>query len=102
MARQKLKFDEILSTPFESPTFYEAIQCKDGAHVSIQVGELLYCCPRNNDGDWSKVEAGFPSVQPPSSWTRYAEDSSKPLETIYPYIPVELVREFIEAHGGEA
>ena len=152
----EMKLDYILNTE-KSVRFepYKAIKCKDGTSLSVQVGEGLYCSPRNNYGPWHLVEVGYPTETPPNSWVEYWEGEwysnkiarffngywkhllwqchpSKGLkyyktnkeklggairhiirawqmgvvsplgcDNIYPYIPVELVREYIELHGGE-
>lgn len=75
------------------------IICNDGTTLSVQVGENLYCIPRNNEGPWTHVEVGFPSVTPPESWAEYA-DGSFPSSDVYAYVPVALVEEYIAAHGG--
>lgn len=74
--------------------------CNDGAVVSVQVGWHTYCEPRNNVGPYTLVEAGFPSVIPPQSWLSYAEQCHDYRATIYPYLPLELVYEFVDTHGG--
>lgn len=79
---------------------YRRVRCADGASVSIQAGAFSYSIPRDNYGPYTHVEAGFPSVTPPASWMPFCEDDSKPTDTVYGYMPVECVREFIETHGG--
>lgn len=74
------------------------IVCNDGTTLSVQVGESLYCTPRDNEGPWTQVEVGFPSVNPPESWAEYA-DGSFPCD-VYGYVPVSLVEAFIAKHGG--
>ena len=131
--------------PFPTPR----IICNDGAELSVQAGEHLYCTPRNAYGPWDKVEIGFPSHTPPDNWEEYYDGEWKtPLQkffttpwkfhlgrsmisyyegffsklsawfrnikrqlksinapigcdSVYGYIPVELVKEYIESHGGE-
>jgi hypothetical protein len=78
------------------------IVCADGTRLSVQASRTHYCAPRDNNGMWHAVEVGFPSIAPPVAWAEYAEEWDKPTETVYGYVPVELVREFIEDHGGEA
>ncbi len=125
-----------------------SLVCKDGATVSVQASQYHYSTPRNDRGPYSHVEAGFPSVIPPDSWSEYAENwhslttrqlakdilgdinmawysfkyrkfkwnfstkhwlrsallrlrGLKPTDTIYPWLPIELVDEFIEVHGGK-
>jgi|SRR5215831_6158829 len=80
------------------------ITCNDGTTLSVQVGEHMYCTPRNNDGEYSEVEVSFiqdseekPYI-PPNSWEQYS-DGSFPSD-VYGYVPVALVEEFIASHGG--
>ena len=83
------------------PMVIPRIYCMDGENVSVQAGEYLYCTPRENCPGWFKVEAGYPSCVPPIEWEKYAERWETPCDTIYAYLPVELVKRFITAHGGE-
>ena len=79
---------------------YRRIVCADGASVSIQAGECPYSTPRNNYGPYTHIEAGFPSVEPPTSWRDYAEDPDALTETVYGWMPWVCVDEFINVHGG--
>jgi len=79
---------------------FRRIVCKDGASVSVQAGRAIYCTPRNDQGPWTHLEAGFPSVAPPESWLEYMDGDGDPLEQVYGYMPVACVQEFIDAHGG--
>ena len=79
---------------------YDRVVCADGAAVSIQAGAGVYSTPRNNEGPYTHVEAGFPSVEPPPSWREYAEDPNDLLGTVYGYLPYDCVDEFINVHGG--
>ena len=74
-------------------------ECKDGFSVSIQASEFAYSTPRSNIGPYSHVELGYPSEKV-DEWMEYAEDEDDPTETVYPYIPVELVEQVLEQHGG--
>lgn len=76
------------------------IHLADGNRVSVQVGDGLYCTPRNDQGPWTHVEVGFPTAPPGPLWNEYCEDLDKPESTIYAYVPIELVRFYIGAHGG--
>lgn len=83
------------------PKLNARIQCADFASVSIQANRYSYCTPRNDTGPYTDIEAGFPSVPPPASWLAYIDgDPDKPCETVYGYMPIACVREFIDAHGG--
>ena len=76
------------------------IECVDGTSLSVQAGRTHYCSPRDNNGPWSKVEIGFPSITPSDAIMEYCEDSSDPTGTVYGYVPIELVCDFINDHGG--
>jgi hypothetical protein len=80
---------------------HSAILCKDGFKFSVQASSFHYCSPRNNIGPYSHVEVGYPSQTPIPEIMEYAEDASKPTQTVYGYVPVELVQKLIDAHGGE-
>ena len=78
------------------------IVCQDGTTLSVQASCMHYCEPEDDDGPYSEVEVGRLSTPPPQSWAPYA-DGGKPVEeaTVFAYVPVKLVREFVELHGGE-
>jgi len=75
------------------------IQCTDGFSLSVQASHGAYCSPRTNLGPWDEVEVGFPS-DVPTQIMQYAENPDAPTETVYGYVPIELVEELIAAHGG--
>ena len=77
------------------------IMCVDGTKISVQASHTHYCSPRDDNGPWHKVECGYPSAAPPDTWEEYAEEWDTPTSTVYGWVPVELVREFIKGHGGE-
>lgn len=75
------------------------VECADGFTVSVQGHEGAYCSPRNDVGPYESVECGFPShydihLQP------YAEDPSRPTETVYGWVPCVVVQLCIDSHGG--
>lgn len=77
-------------------------KCADGYEVSIQAREGMYCAPRRNNAcPYSAVELGFPNAHDPLL-DEYCEDPSRPTDTVYGYVPVDLVNELIEKHGGPA
>jgi hypothetical protein len=75
------------------------IHCKDGAYLSVQVSQYHYSEPREDVGPYTLVEVGYPSCVP-LEFLSYAEEKENPTETIYGYVPIELVEEFIQNHGG--
>lgn len=76
------------------------IVCQDNTTLSVQASETHYCTPRTDKGPYISVEVGYPTVTPPETWAEYA-DGDYPSD-VYGYVPVEMVKQFIEAHGGEA
>ncbi len=74
--------------------------CKDGFSVSVQASSFHYCCPRVDGAErYEAVELGFPSDEDPIIMD-YAEDYSDPTGTVYGFVPVSVVNELIEKHGG--
>ena len=80
-------------------TLAKQITCTDGTKLSVQASRTHYCKPREDTGPYSHVEVGFPSIAPPDTWSKYAEEWDKPTDTVYAGIPVELVEEFISEHN---
>ena len=85
--------------PAVKDTLRKRIECADGTSLSVQVGSSLYCNPRNDEGPWTHVEVGFPSVPPPATWEEYGE-LGKVESDVFCYVPVALVEEYIASHGG--
>ena len=75
------------------------IECIDGFTLSVQASAGAYCAPRNNEGPWYEVEVGFPSATPDIIMS-YAEQPEIPTNTVYGYVPIELVQRLIDLHGG--
>lgn len=77
------------------------IKCKDGFEMSVQASKYHYCTPRMDllDGDYSSVEIGFPSEKE-DLLIPHAEDEANPTDTVYGYVPIEIVNEVIKKHGG--
>ena len=88
-------------------TLYDEIQenrprlcCNDGFSISVQASEFHYCEPRRNGvQDYESVELGFPSVED-ELINEYAEDCMNYTETVYGYVPIEIVEKLIKKHGG--
>ncbi len=76
-----------------------AIVCRDGFTMSVQASAYHYCSPRINDApSYLEVEIGFPTEREPLIH-EYAEGSVVG-NTVYPYVPAEVVIEVIMKHGG--
>lgn len=89
---------------FSDGTDFEHIRprlmCADGFSVSVQASETHYCTPRINGADkYETVELGFPSVED-SLIMDYAEEADRPTDTVYGFVPVHIVCELVEKHGG--
>ena len=86
------------------------IRCADGFTCSVIAGQGAYCAPYvqlDTDlyrGPYDEVEVGFPTARPEpwDRWAEWAEDPDDPTGTVYAFVPVDMVRDLIAAHGGEA
>lgn len=75
------------------------VHCADGFSVSVQASQYHYCRPRIDSAEtYEKVELGYPSAAD-DLITDYAEDVSY-TDTVYGYVPVEIVDRLIKKHGG--
>lgn len=77
------------------------VQCADGYSVSVQAGWGIYSAPREDADHYTKVELGYPS-HVDDELLPYAENPEDPTNTVYGYVPVELVDHVIQKHGGIA
>ncbi len=75
------------------------IKCKDGFSLSVQASRMHYCYPRTDKGPWHAFELGMPS-DPVESLLEYAEDPDRLTETVYACVPIQLVVDIINEHGG--
>lgn len=75
------------------------IICNDGFSLSVQCSEMTYCTPRTNSKTYQEVEVGYPS-EVELVLLKYAESREDPTKTVYGYVPVELVQQVIDKHGG--
>ena len=75
------------------------VQCADGFHMSVQARATSYCSPRNNTGPYTQAEVGFPSAPEPLLLP-FAEDPEKPTQTVYGYVPRNVIATVIAKHGG--
>lgn len=86
----------------------------------VQPG-ILGCVASDYPGPYTAVEVGFPTQRPEPwecphetepygcaaeyearcAWACYAETCEEPTKTVYGYVPVDMVRALIQAHGGE-
>ena len=78
---------------------YAHVQCADGFKMSVQAHQGAYCEPKRDWGPYTEVEIGYPS-DPEIMIMRWAEDKSRPTDTVYGWVPVGVVRDVIAKHGG--
>ena len=76
------------------------LYCNDGYSISVQASSF-HCCRPRLDGiqNYESVELGFPSTEY-ELINDYAEDDSDYTKTVYGYVPVEIIEELINKHGG--
>jgi len=79
---------------------YDRVVCADGFTMSVQASAWNYCRPQVSAASkYESVEVGFPSVKEPMLMP-YAETPENPTDTVYAYVPVEVVTNMIVKHGG--
>jgi len=96
MGSAKLDFFKKNKAPF----FLPHIICVDGTEISVQANKIAYCYPQSDEGPYTHVEVGFLQSSHtvkdlPPEWTDYEYD-----RFIYGHVPIQLVMDFINAHGG--
>jgi hypothetical protein len=79
------------------------ITCLDGFKLSVQASRFHYCVPRDllEDGSYSSWEIGFPSAKE-DDLMPYIDDSGDPTDTVYGYVPTDVVNRVLAKHGGIA
>ncbi len=75
------------------------IVCKDGFNMSVQAGETHYSDPRNDRGPYRAVEVGYPS-HTESLLLQFAENPDNPTQTVYGWVPADVIWDVILKHGG--
>ena len=66
--------------------------------MSIQGGENSYSNPRQFGTNFTEMEIGFPSEY--EELIKDYTNSEYYTDAVYPYVPVSLIIEVIEKHGG--
>lgn len=80
-------------------TVRKPITCADGFRFSVQASSGHYCTPRDDIGPWIEFEVGYPSERE-ETLMPFAEDGDNPTETVYGWVPAEVIEAIIEKHGG--
>lgn len=79
--------------------FRPRIFCNDGFSMSVQGSATHYCEPRKTQDWYQSLEIGFPSEEEPLI-NQYAETEGDWTETVYGYVPIEIIQKVIDKHGG--
>jgi len=78
----------------------DTVVCADGFRMSVQGNEGAYCEPRlNNQKKYNLVEVGFPSAEEELIMP-WCENPRQPTDSVYSYVPVDVVTNVIVKHGG--
>ena len=78
----------------------EKVVCADGFTMSVQAHAGAYCLPRMTDAPvYREVEVGFPNAEEPMLMD-WAEEKRRPTDTVYGWVPVNVVTNVIAKHGG--
>jgi hypothetical protein len=86
------------------------IVCRDGFTFSVIAGYGAHCSPRRDDETspcghlaatpYNALEFGYPSARPEpwEDWRHYAVFPE--WDFIYAHVPVSMIRELMQSHGG--
>ena len=78
----------------------ELVVCADGFTMSVQAHAGAYCLPKMTGAPvYREVEVGFPSIEEPMLM-EWVEEAHRPTDTVYGYVPVQVVTNVIAKHGG--
>ena len=78
----------------------EEIVCKDGFIMSVQAHQGAHCSPRIDGAPrYTQVEVGYPS-HPEPLLLEWAENTDRPTNTVYPYVPAHQISLVCVKHGG--
>ena len=100
------EFNRILK---REPTHPEArlvhvpkVVCADGFTMSVQASAYHYCSPRDSQGPYASAEVGFPSEKVGAFMPYIDDEDADPTETVYAFVPLEIIAQAITDHGGFA
>ena len=98
-----MKVQQINPDPEHGPPAHrpnQRVECADGFSMSVQASSYNYSHPRRDRASsYSQVEVGMPN-SPEPLLTLYAEDSLDLTNTVYPYVPRQVIVDVICKHGG--
>ena len=80
----------------------DRLTCIDGFSMSVQVSQYHYCTPKvpyTITTEYTHMEVGYPS-EIEESLLPFAENKNDPCGTVYYRVPVEIINDIINKHGG--
>ena len=83
----------------ENEWLVKRLDINQALNISIQASEYSYCSPREllfDLQEYYQFELGFPNFTPPDYIMEYAENPDEPQETVYGYVPYELIQRMID------
>ena len=78
---------------------FKNIVCRDGFNFSLQAGPSHYSEPKAIADKYEAWEIGFPSDEEPL-WMEWQEPGNIPTESVYGWVPNNVVNAVIQRHGG--
>ena len=85
--------------PGMTSSYTPHVICNDGFTMSVQAGQSLYSTPRDDAKRYKAVEIGYPSEEEVMIKS-FAEDPDDLCSTVYGFVPIKIVDQIIEKHGG--
>ena len=76
------------------------IVCTDGFKMSVQGHEMTYSIPKKVTTEFQAMEIGFPSQQEDLIMEFIDRPGHEPTQSVYGFIPIDLIEQIIEKHGG--
>ena len=73
--------------------------CRDGFKFSLQAGPSHYSEPKAIADYYSAFEIGYPSAEE-SLWEQWIEPGNDPTESVYGWVPQDVINAVIKKHGG--
>lgn len=80
-----------------------SIVCADGFRMSVQASSMHFCKPKGNAGPYTHVEVYTDTVEqfkPYAETSWHGEDDEEYFSGLFFNVPIELVVEVINDHGG--
>lgn len=87
---------------YRGPQRHMNIELVDGTAFSVTAGGGAYSSPSGEQVQppFKQVEVGFPTREIPELMRYIEPGSTSPTQTVYPYVPVEVIEKIIQQSGG--